>query len=190
MAKIGKWSGAAKRNIKRYNSYKKNLEKRVNKMLEEGLTPVSALPLSYRDFTDTYIRYKNSRIKQIEKEERKSMGNIVSKMISDQVYELSEEQAYSIFNYMKTLPKEEREALGFDYSNINKAIALIREGTFVKEELDLWDIIRSKRESLFKLPKEEIKSILDSMGIKSTGKLKGDVAKIITNEFFYPKEKK
>ena len=119
MAKKRKWSGAAKRNVRRYNSYKKALENRVNKMIEEGLTPVLALPLSYRDFMDTYTRYKNARKKQVDKEERKSIGNIVSKMISNQVYELSEEQAYSIFDYMKTLSKEEREALDFDYSNIN-----------------------------------------------------------------------
>ena len=36
MAKKGKWSGQAKRFVKRYNSYRRNFNKRVNKMIDQG----------------------------------------------------------------------------------------------------------------------------------------------------------
>ena len=128
-------------------------------MLEQGLTPYDAIPLSYREYKEIYTEERNDRLKEIEKGERSSIGNLNAKIISDQVYELSEDQAYAIFDYMKTLSPEEKEALDFSYKNINAAIAKIRQGEFVKEELGLWDIIASEREKLFAegLSKAEVK---------------------------------
>ena len=159
MAKKGKWSGAAKRFVKRYNSYKKDFYKRTNKMIENGLTPYDGVALTYREYKEIYTEERNDRIKEVESGERKQIGNINAKIISDQVYELSEEQAYAIFDYMKTLSEEEKEALNFSYKNINTAIAKIRQGEFVSEELGLWDIISSEREKLFKqgLSKAEVR---------------------------------
>ena len=166
-----RWSGRAKRDVRRYNSYKSSFQKRVDRMIEEGLTPYDAIPLTYREFKEMYIEEKNDRLKEIEKGERKSLGNITSKIISDQVYELSEKQAYSIFDYMKTLSEEERAKIGFNYKNINTAIMKIREGSFVREDLSLWDKIKVRREELFAL-----------------GKSRTEVGDIISSEFFYPKE--
>ena len=159
MAKKGKWSGQAKRFVKRYNSYRRNFEKRVDKMLDAGLTPYDAIPLSYREYKVIYTEEKNDRAKEVEKGERASIGDINAKIISDQVYELSEEQAFAIFDYMKTLSPEERAELGFSYKNINAAIAKIRQGEFVKEELGLWDIIAAERQRLFAegLDKKQVK---------------------------------
>ena len=42
-----RWSGKAKRFVKRYNAYKRSFEARVNKMIEQGLTPYDAIPLKY-----------------------------------------------------------------------------------------------------------------------------------------------
>ena len=160
MAKKGKWTGKAKRSVKRYNAYKRAFNSRVDRMLEQGLTPYDAIPLTYREYKELYTEEFNDRVKEVEKGERASIGNINNKLISDQVYELSEEQAYAIFDYMKTLSKEEREALNFSYRNINAAIAKIRQGDFVKEELGLWDIIAAERDKLFEagMSKKEVRA--------------------------------
>lgn len=158
MAKKGKWSGQAKRFVKRYNAYRRNFNKRVNRMIDSGLTPYDAIPLSYREYKVIYTEEKNDRAKEVERGERASIGDINAKIISDQVYELSEEQAYAIFDYMKTLSPEQRESLDFSFKNINAAIAKIRQGEFVKEDLGLWDIIEGERERLFAegLSKKEV----------------------------------
>ena len=154
-----RWSGQAKRTVRRYNAYRRSFLKRTDKMLSQGLTPYDAIPLTYREYKEIYAEEKNDRLKEIEKGERSSLGDINAKIISDQVYELSEEQAYAIFDYMKTLSPEERAELNFSYKNINAAIAKIRQGEFVKEELGLWDIIQAEREKLFAkgLTKNEVK---------------------------------
>ncbi|MBO7713204.1 MAG: hypothetical protein J6S85_06510 [Methanobrevibacter sp.] len=159
MAKKRRWSGVAKRSVRRYNAYRKSFSKRVDKMLEQGLTPYDGIPLTYREYKEIYAEERNDRLKEVEKGERASLGDINAKIISDQVYELSEEQAYAIFDYMKTLSPEERAAIGFDYKNINKAIAKLRQGEYVREDLGLWDIIRDERERLFAqgLKKDEVR---------------------------------
>ena len=171
MAKKRRWSGAAKRSVRRFNSYVKSFNARVEKMREQGLTPYESKHLTYSDWKYIYSEELNDRIKEVEKGERKSLGNINAKIISDQVYELSEKQAYSIFDYMKTLSEEERQQIGFNYKNINRAIMKIREGRFVREDLGLWDAIRERRKELSEL-----------------GYKKSDVAAIVSNEFFYPEE--
>lgn len=154
-----RWSGAAKRAVKRYNAYRRSFDKRVNKMIESGLSPYDGIPLSYREYKEIYAEERNDRIKEVEKGQRASIGDINAKIISDQVYELSEEQAYAIFDYMKTLSPEERAEIGFDYRNINKAIARLRQGDYVREELGLWDIIKDERERLLAqgLSKQEVR---------------------------------
>ncbi len=108
-----RWSGRAKRAVKRYNAYRRSFEKRTNRMIEQGLTPYDAIPLTYREYKEIYSEERNDRLKEIEKGERASIGDINAKIISDQVYELSEEQAYAIFDYMKSLSPEELKELGF-----------------------------------------------------------------------------
>lgn len=145
---------------KRYNAYLKNFYKRRDKLLEEGITPYDGLPKKMKDFKELYLEYKNDRVKEVEKGERASVGNISGVIISDQLYELSEEQAYGIFDYMKTLSPEEKEKLNFDYKNINAAIAKIRAGDFVREQLGLWNLIENKRAELFGLDKESKDQLL------------------------------
>ena len=179
MAKRRRWSGKAKRTVRSYNSYLKAHKKRVEQLRNKGLEPYynastgedGSKPLTYREYKEIFVEERNDRLKEIEKGERKSLGNINAKIISDQVYELSEKQAYAIFDYMKTLSEEERKALKFNYKNINTAIMKIREGSFVREDLSLWDKIELRREELFKEKKS-----------------KEEVRNIISSEFFYPVE--
>ena len=169
-----RWSGAAKRFVKRYNSYRRAFKARVQKLRDQDLEPYESTPLSYREYKEIYTEEKNDRTKEIEKGERKSLGNINAKIISDQVYELSEKQAYSIFEYMKTLSAEERAEIGFNYKNVNTAIMRIREGSFVRQDLSLWDKIKARRKELF-----EQGYTKDQVNGKNG---------IISSEFFYPKE--
>ena len=150
--------------------WKKGLEPYYNPQTGED----GAIPLTYREYVEIYAEEKNDRVKEIEKGERKSLGNINAKIISDQVYELSEKQAYAIFDYMKTLSEEEKNSLKFNYKNINTAIMKIREGSFVRDDLSLWDKIKARREELF------------SQGF-SKKQVNGKDG-IISHEFFYPKE--
>lgn len=166
MAKRRKWSGAAKRFVKKYNAYRKSFNARVDKMISQGLTPYDAIPLNYRQYKAIFTEEKNDRLKEIEKGERTTLGNINAKIISDQVYELSEEQAYAIFDYMKTLAPEEREGLDFSYKNINKAIAKLREGIFVREELGLWNIIGAERNKLFSANQKEKEALIEKWSKK------------------------
>ena len=166
-----KWSGAAKRSVKRYNSYRKAFKARVARLRAQDLEPYESDPLSYREYKEIYTEEFNDRTKEVKKGERKSLGNINAKIISDQVYELSEKQAYSIFEYMKTLSAEEKAEIGFNYKNINTAIMRIREGRFVREDLSLWDKIKLRRKELL-----------------AEGNSKSEVAGMISNEFFYPQE--
>lgn len=174
-----RWSGKAKLSVKRYNAYKKAHKARINALRKKGFEPYynpktgedGSIPLTYREYVEIYAEERNDRVKEIEKGDRKSLGNINAKIISDQVYELSEKQAYSIFDYMKTLSEEERQALKFNYKNINTAIMKIREGSFVRKDLALWDLIKARRKELFAM-----------------GNSKEDVRAIVSNEFFYPEE--
>lgn len=184
-----RWSGRAKRAVKRYNAYRRSFEKRTSKMIDQGLTPYDAIPLTYREFNEIYAEERNDRLKEIERGERASLGDINAKIISDQVYELSEEQAYAIFDYMKSLSPEELKELGFSYKNINRAIAEIRQGEFVKNKLELWDIIRDKRSDLFDLDEKGRNALLNKWKNKLAEKgkaatFKNAVSMEISQTFF------
>lgn len=184
-----RWSGRAKRAVKRYNAYRRSFEKRTSKMIDQGLTPYDAIPLTYREFNEIYAEERNDRLKEIERGERASLGDINAKIISDQVYELSEEQAYAIFDYMKSLSPEELKDLGFSYKNINRAIAEIRQGEFVKNKLELWDIIRDKRSNLFDLDEKGRNALLNKWKNKLAEKgkaatFKNAVSMEISQTFF------
>ena len=184
-----RWSGRAKRAVKRYNAYRRSFEKRTNKMIDQGLTPYDAIPLTYREFNEIYAEERNDRLKEIERGERASLGDINAKIISDQVYELSEEQAYAIFDYMKSLSPEELTELGFSYKNINRAIAEIRQGEFVREKLELWDIIRNQRSNLLDLDEKGRNALLNKWKNKLAEKgkaatFKNAVSMEISQTFF------
>ena len=184
-----RWSGRAKRAVKRYNAYRRSFEKRTNKMIDQGLTPYDAIPLTYREFNEIYAEERNDRLKEIERSERASLGDINAKIISDQVYELSEEQAYAIFDYMKSLSPEELKELGFSYKNINRAIAEIRQGEFVREKLELWDIIRNQRSNLLDLDENGRNALLNKWKNKLAEKgkaatFKNAVSMEISQTFF------
>ena len=72
-----------------YNEYKKRLTKRSDYLIERGLTPDSAIPVSYQDFLKTYNSYEHDLKKEVLAGERKTVGDIVGAIVSDQVYKIS-----------------------------------------------------------------------------------------------------
>lgn len=181
MSKKRKWSGASKRSVRRYRAYRRELEARADKMIEKGLTPFDAIPLSYREYKEQYLMYLNDRQKEIEKGERRSVGNINAKIVSDQVYELSEDQAYAIFDYIKKMDPEERRSIDFSFRNINEAIAKIRQGEFVKEDLGLWEVIEVERESLLNMKEQDRAAFITKYKAKN---FKDAVKKYISHTMF------
>lgn len=157
---------------KKYAQYRKIYYKRKEKLKKMGIKPFQDKPVKYSTWKTSYIAERNDRIDDIESGKRSNLGNINAKLVSDTLYEISEKKAYAIFDYMKSLSEEEKKELGFSYKNINLAIAKIRQGKFVEQELELWDKIRARRKELFD---EKIYT-------------KKEIREIVANEFFYPKE--
>ena len=79
MAKKRRWSGAAKRAVRRYNAYKRSFIKRTDRMIEQGLTPYDGIPLSFREYKEIYAEERNDRLKEIEKGERSTLRFVACK---------------------------------------------------------------------------------------------------------------
>lgn len=115
-----------------------------------------ASPYTFRDFKDQYQLTRNTLKEEVEMGERERVGSVITEMINDQAYELSSAKARGIANY---LIKEERQML-IDKGLIvpdgatnaeGKPVArikmknlelLIRQGSFVREDVGLWDEIK------------------------------------------------
>ena len=105
---------------------------------------------------------RNTLKERIRRGERKSVGDVNKALVSEQAYELSEEQGYAIFNFLK----ENADKYGIEYStkNINSILIQIRQGEWLREEVGLWDLIRDYRKDLFSqgLSKEEVRQQVSS----------------------------
>ena len=135
-----------------YREYEKALDKRVDYMLKRGLTPDNALHLSYDEFRRTYNEYKNDLKLEVSKGERKSIGNIVKQIVSDQVYKISEKQfretTRAIKEWNEAHPdKQINFGEGYNEKSVQWQMKIRSEGY---EETQWYDLIRAKREELFK----------------------------------------
>lgn len=135
-----------------YREYEKALDKRVDYMLKRGLTPDNALHLSYDEFRRAYNEYKHDLQQEINKGERKSVGNIVKQIVSDQVYKISEKQfretTRAIKEWNEAHPdKQINFGEGYNEKSVQWQMKIRSEGY---EESQWYDLIRAKREELFK----------------------------------------
>lgn len=157
---------------KRYAKYRKELIEKKQMLERMDLDFYQPNPLPFRDYKEKYLQYQNDLKQEIELGKRKTIGNVNNFIVSDQAYELSAKQAASIFSYIKTLPEEERASLNIGTGGrINELMLKFRTGTYVREELGLWERIRAYRKKLF----EE-------------GYSKDDVRRKTSEHFFYPEE--
>lgn len=135
-----------------YREYEKALDKRVDYMLKRGLTPDNALHLSYDEFRRAYNEYKHDLQQEVNKGERKSVGNIVKQIVSDQVYKISEKQfretTRAIKEWNEAHPdKQINFGEGYNEKSVQWQMKIRSEGY---EESQWYDLIRAKREELFK----------------------------------------
>ena len=112
---------------------------------------------TYDDFKQYYLKTRNSLKQEVEMGERERVGSVITEMVNDQVYELSAKKAKVLADY---LLENEREALIEKGIIIPNAIEgengelvdlvksrnlrlLIRQGSFIREDIGLWDDIKA-----------------------------------------------
>ena len=103
--------------------------------------------LTKTEFKEQYIALMNDRKKEIESGQRKTVGNIEKALSSMQAYELSESKAYAILDFLKKYRDEDE--IEYSAKNINELLMKIRTGSWIREDVGLWDKIKRYREDLF-----------------------------------------
>ena len=157
---------------KRYAKYRKELLEKKQMLNRMDLDFYRPDPLPFRDYKEKYLQYQNDLKQEVEAGERKTIGNVNKFIVSDQAYELSAKQASSIFKYIQTLPEEEKASLDISTrGRINELMLKLRTGSYVENELGLWDKIREYRRKLFE------------QGYNSD-----QVRKMTSEHFFYPED--
>lgn len=110
---------------------------------------------SFKVFKDVYLMKRNDLRMDVEEGKKERVGSVVNEIINDQAYELSAPKARAIADYLmreeggllaeKGLAEQYTDEEGkIQYALLKpkKLELLIREGSFVKEEVGLWDEIR------------------------------------------------
>lgn len=181
---------------RRYQDYL-NKRERTERVLEErGFEWYDQSgALTFTEFQSTYLAMKNSLKEEIDAGLRKGYGDINSLLVSNQAYELSGRQTKEgILKYLKKevdainesnrnegLPKisiyQYLESRGMEFDEINKKnintiLIKLREGEFVRENLNLWDMIRDMRQDLFAAgkTKDEVRREVSITFFNSPGK--------------------
>lgn len=145
-----KWSKARRESFrvgKRYVAYKKSYLKREALLAKKGYTMYDQQMLSKTEYKEMYQATLNDRKKEVKSGERRSVGNINEAIVSMQAYELSEKSAYAIFDFLEQ--NKEKYGLEYDTSNINDMIMKIRQGEWLREDVQIWDLITDYRSDLF-----------------------------------------
>ena len=145
-----KWSKARRESFrvgKRYAAYKKAYQKRETMLAKKGYTMYDQQMLSKTEYKEMYQATLNDRKKEVKSGERRSVGNINEAIVSMQAYELSEKSAYAIFDFLEQ--NKEKYGLEYDTTNINDMIMKIRQGEWLREDVQIWDLITNYRSYLF-----------------------------------------
>lgn len=130
---------AYKAYVKLYQSRERMLESKGYSMYDEMLT--------FTEYKTAAPEMRQTLKEKVKRGERKSVGSVNRSLVSEQAYELSEEQGFAIFDFLRT--NAEKYGIDFDYSNINSALMQIREGSWLREDVGIWDMIRDYRQELF-----------------------------------------
>ena len=137
---------------KEYKIYQERFEKRIESSRVGFYDPEEIS--SFKVFKDTYLMKRNDLRMDVEEGKRERVGSVVNEIINDQAYELSSNKAKAIADYLmreeggllaeKGLAQQYIDDEGkVQYALLKpkKLELLIREGSFVKEEVGLWDEI-------------------------------------------------
>lgn len=109
---------------------------------------------TFSDFKNQYLLTRNSLREEVEMGERERVGSVITEMINDQAYELSAAKARGVARYLleNEAPLLEQKGLITTYideeGNEQRSVKsrklnlLIRQGSFVREEVGLWEEIK------------------------------------------------
>ena len=116
----------------------------------------------FKEFKQYYYVTRNSLKEEVQMGERSRVGSVITEMVNDQAYELSAAKANAVANY---LIRNEREFLiekGIivpdavetedgrleDLIKSRNLRLLVRQGSFIKEEVGLWEEISQYYQTL------------------------------------------
>ena len=110
---------------------------------------------SFKVFKDQYLMKRNDLKMDVEEGKRERIGSVVNEIINDQAYELSAPKARAVADYLmreevgilvqKGIAEQyidEEGKVQYALLKPKKLELMIREGSFVREEVGLWDEIR------------------------------------------------
>lgn len=136
-----------------YQRYLETFDKRVAYMEKRGLVPSDGIPKNYDEFVQAYNEYKSDLKKEVLKGERTQIGNIVSRMVSDQVYDMSSEQYEATIQAVQEWNASHPDNQVSLPENFNPNSIYwqmqIRQGDYLRNQ-GWWDMITDKRVELFK----------------------------------------
>ena len=140
------------RSRKAYNKYKQLYMKKKAVLERKGYEMADDL-YTFTQYKENVLEMRNTLKIRVAKGRIKRIGSVNAALVNDQAYELSEEQAYSIFDFLK----QNREKYDIDVSfikNINAALMKIRQGEWLNSDVGLWDMIRDYRKDAYAKYKE------------------------------------
>ena len=140
------------RSRKAYNKYKQLYMKKKAVLERKGYEMADDL-YTFTQYKENVLEMRNTLKIRVAKGRIKRIGSVNAALVNDQAYELSEEQAYSIFDFLK----QNREKYDIDVSfikNINSALMKIRQGEWLNSDVGLWDMIKDYRRDAYAKYKE------------------------------------
>ena len=145
------------RPIALYEKYQDELRRRAEIMIDQGLAPVDGLVKSFPEFYQTYREYESDLKKEVAEGTRKSVGDIIGRIVSDQVYDISSRQYEAVYNAILEWNEAHPDrAINLGAGNKLSLQMKIRQGEFLENE-GWWDLIRTKKQEFYS---EAIKSKL------------------------------
>ena len=148
-----------------YRLYDKLFDKRQKSAKYGFRTTEEGKPIKkykFEEFKQYYFHTRNSLEEEVKMGERSRVGSVITEMVNDQAYELSAVKANAVANY---LIRNEREFLIEKGIIIPNAVEteegkledlvksrslrlLVRQGSFVREEVGLWQEISQYYQTL------------------------------------------
>lgn len=144
--RIRAYNKAYYRQRKAYKSYVSLYSKREAMLESHGYQMYDQM-LTWTEYKTASQDMRNTLKEEVKRGVRKSVGSVNKALVSEQAYELSEQQGYAIFDFLRE--NAEKYGVEYDTSNINEILMQIREGSWLREDVGIWDMIRDYREDLF-----------------------------------------
>ena len=176
---------SVKSKVNKYVTYLKEFRERKDKFEARGLEFDENSPYSFDDWVSRYAVKLNDLRKEKEKGLINYIGSVNKELVSDQAYELSKSKAELVADYLfrerpdlvKNMDYRIRDPktgeividpeTGEPRINLKKKIDFImklRQGQFVEKDVNLWNMIKSERERLFSLSKNEMEKLKKKFG--------------------------